>query len=166
MSYTSSYTGPQIDAAINQVNDNTGSGKSVRQNSPTLIAPNLGAANAVSINFGDTAFANYKESIWTPTASGLTTSGTVTLSGKYTRIGNVIVWMVTIEPIGGGTMASTAASTYITLPTNLAGGCIVTDYSSWLFVGGGLVTQNMAMLPTWSTTDHIMYVSGTNIILA
>jgi hypothetical protein len=72
----------------------TGTGAPVLANTPTLIAPVLGAATATSINFGDTSLSNYKAAIaFTPTMT-CATPGNLSVTyqaqtGYYTRIGNV-----------------------------------------------------------------------------
>ncbi len=87
----------------------TGTGtKFVVDTSPVLVTPTLGVAAATSINFGDTALANYKEGTWTPAdASGASLSLTVT-SAKYTRVGNVahIQLHVTYPSTASGAAAS------------------------------------------------------------
>jgi hypothetical protein len=49
---------------------------------------------AGGVNFGQTDLKNYQEGTWTPTIYGRTTAGTPTYvarSGKYTRVGNLVM---------------------------------------------------------------------------
>ncbi|API59643.1 hypothetical protein BSL82_10195 [Tardibacter chloracetimidivorans] len=57
---------------------------------------------------------------WTPTQSGFTITGTVTLSGEFSLIGNTVFFAIKATPSGGGTIANGAAGTaYFNLPPGL-----------------------------------------------
>lgn len=105
------------------VTNETGSGALVFATSPTLVTPTLGVASATSINFGDTALANYKESTWSPSFTSLTEvlgGGSVTKTGRYTRIGRLVFFTVKIVAAGGATFKSTIGTTYHDLPVTVA----------------------------------------------
>lgn len=76
--------------------DETGSGAAVFANTPTLVTPTLGAANATSINFGGSALSTYANSTaWTPVIT-FTTPGDLavvysTQIGRYMQIGKLII---------------------------------------------------------------------------
>jgi hypothetical protein len=58
---------------------------------------------------------DYEEGTWTPTASNFTTTGTVTITGKYTKIGRVVYFDISFGSTG--TIAF-GTSALITLPFN------------------------------------------------
>lgn len=78
------------------VTTSTGSTNLVLSNSPTLVAPVLGAATATSINFGGTTLSTYAEGTWTPadtSGAGLTFTSVV---ARYTRIGRLVIAQCTL----------------------------------------------------------------------
>lgn len=111
---------------------------------------------------------------WTPVASNLTIVTGATLTGNYTRVGNVIHFKISITTTG--TTASTAGTTTITLPSFLdAGGnavpliaaendiCTVVDAGSFASYGNGIIAANTGLLypPTWAATAGEVVISGT-----
>lgn len=70
---------------------NTGTGAVVRDTSPTLVSPTLGAATATSINTGSGAISNIFSGTYTPTLTSVTNvSSTTAALCQYIRVGNVV----------------------------------------------------------------------------
>ena len=89
--------------------DETGTGAAVFANTPTLVTPTLGAANATSINFGGTALSTYQQGTFTPTAYDAVSAGNQasysTQEGVYTKIGNICYFrfVVALSSVAGMT---------------------------------------------------------------
>lgn len=106
----------------------------------------------------------YLESSWTPTATGITTTGTPAYSGTYTRIGNRIFFEIQIT-VSGGTNAFTAATSYVTLPAGLTptnrsvAKCVT---STTVDMGSAFIeTNGRVYLPNWSASNLAVTVAGT-----
>lgn len=100
---------------------------------------------------------------WTPVAANLTVVGAATLTGSYTRVGNVVSFVITITTTG--TTASTAGTTTITLPLTAAenGVCQAVEATAVNSLGNGIVVANTATLypPSWVATGNDIIISGT-----
>jgi len=100
-------------------------------------------------------FADYEEGAFTPSFTNLTTVGTLTTQGRYTRIGRMVYICLTVAATTS--TASTSNSTFFTgLPFSL-----LTGFSSTVTAVGnanvasygvGLIdTSNAVYTPTWSS---------------
>jgi hypothetical protein len=119
------------------------------------------------ITFGSgSKLSTYSESgTWTPAFTGLTLgAGTApTYAGTYTRVGNLVYFIVTITP-GTATTASTAATTYINnLPFTASKNSTLTVTNNVVgnigvgYIGSG---TTWAFTPTWGATSGVMTISG------
>ena len=77
------------------ISDETGSGKLVFADTPTLVTPELGVATATSVNFGDTSLDYYKEGTWTPIYKPATGDDFADVTydfqhGSYVKIGRLV----------------------------------------------------------------------------
>ena len=110
-------------ATINAVNTSlsgqSGTGSFAGTTSPTFVTPTLGAALATSINFGGLTLSNYSTGGWTPIdASGASLS--LTASGAYIRIGNIVVatCIVTYPATANGSSAAIGGLPFATPNSN------------------------------------------------
>lgn len=141
--------------------DETGTAGAVFANTPTLVAPVLGAATATSVNFGGTTLSTYTESTFTPgmtfggSATGVTFS---TQTGSYTRIGNRVCFEVSIV------LTSNGSGTGVPLVTNLpftADATISTAVSVYPVSGFVALTAGVAAEVTANTTTIAMRAPST-----
>lgn len=114
-----------------------------------------------------TAISNSTSGTWTPTFTSLTEvlgGGSVTKAGRYIRVGNIVSYTITITTTGGATTASTAGTTYCTLPvaasyddTNTAANAI-----SKLGIGTGWLdsTNDRCYPSSWTATSDTIIISG------
>jgi hypothetical protein len=113
---------------------------------------------------GDTAAANalddYEEGTWTPTPISLTTSGTVTYTGTYTKIGRFVFGLLTVVSSGGTTTATADTTRFSGLPftSDSIGGMglsVITGTTSGTAAGqvGGAGTT--LITGGWSATSSI-----------
>ncbi|MBI1751650.1 MAG: DUF2793 domain-containing protein [Acidobacteria bacterium] len=113
------------------------------------------------VNFGQTDLKNYQEGTWTPTPVGLTTTGSPTYTGRYTRIGRFCLVSVVITP-NGGTVAATANTSYFSgLPFTVlssspapAADAAVGSYSQ------GVANGTNLYLPTMPSSNLNRFVSS------
>jgi len=100
---------------------------------------------------------------WTPVATNLTVVGAATLTGSYTRVGNVVQFTITVTTTG--TTAATAGVTTITLPVTAAdnAGCQAVEATAITSLGNGLVAANTLTLypPSWAATANAVVITGT-----
>jgi len=111
---------------------------------------------------------------WTPIATNLTIVTGATLAGSYTRVGNLIHFVITITTTG--TTASTAGTTTITLPSFLDSGgnaipliaaendvCAAAELTAFSSHGNGIIAAGTPILypPTWAATANTVIISGT-----
>ena len=99
-------------------------------------------------------FADYEEGTWTPNRVSFTevlSGGSITSSGKYTKVGNTVLLHMDIVCAGGATIAGTANSSYITgQPFNSSAGA----GGQWINTTGGGIggmwinTENIFVLKT------------------
>lgn len=120
---------------------------------------------------GQTTLNNYLQGTWTPSFTGLTVvngTGTVTYAGRYTRIGNLVFWEVTINPSGTATTASVAGTTKITnLPFTASSPatCQVVDGAGINSYGNGLVGfGTVAYTPNWAAANVEIVITGMTLI--
>lgn len=117
------------------------------------------------VNFGSgTTLTLYQEGTWTPTASGITTTGTVTYGGSYTRIGRLVVFAIIITMAAASTSAA-AAGASITLPFSAArdSGAVISNNNN-NYTGSGQVHFGNVNVTAWTTTtgaaSSLIYVTG------
>jgi len=100
---------------------------------------------------------------WTPVATNLTVVGAATLTGSYTRVGNVVNFIISIATTG--TTASTAGTTTITLPVTAAESaiCSAAELTTYVSLGNGIIAANTLTLypPSWAATANTVIISGT-----
>lgn len=132
----------------------------------TLNVPTASAVNRGALSAADWSIFNAKASVvtstWTPVAVNLTTVGTVTLAGNYTMLEDLVFFEISITTSGGGTSASTAGVTTLTLPSTAdrkcAAVCVRDDVVD---LGAALVdTSGVIYLPTWVAMSTGVRVSG------
>ena len=124
-----------------------GSRLSTAEGTLTEYAPRLAAVEARPI-------ASEARGSFTPVLVGAAQSGTVTLSGVWSRSGKSVVWSVVIACVGAGQWSSAAGSTWITglpmLPAFPA--AFSAAYVAGSFVGCGCVfTDGAINLPAVAT---------------
>lgn len=126
-----------LDASKNMVSvTNTGTGNNVLQTAPTLVGDaTLSTGNLVigtsgkGIDFSATPgtgtselFADYEEGTWTPVRNNFVDvlgGGSITSTGNYTKVGNLVLLHASVVCDGGATTAATATSSYFSgLPFN------------------------------------------------
>lgn len=110
---------------------------------------------------------SYSTGTWTPTFTSLTVvlgGGSVTYTGRYTKIGRMVFFQVRVIPSGGATTASTAGTTYCDMGLAAAqNGCNrcmneVTRVSN----GNQIVDASTDRIyaPGWTATTDSMVITG------
>lgn len=114
-----------------------------------------------------TALLNSTQGTWTPTFTNLTVvlgGGSVTYSGRYSRIGRTVFYTIKITTTGGATTASTAGTTYCTIPIAASEDDTVTtsNKTTLLGIGVGLLdsTNDRCYPSTWIATSDTIVISG------
>ena len=114
-----------------------------------------------------TALLNSTQGTWTPTFTNLTVvlgGGSVTYSGRYSRIGRTVFYTIKITTTGGATTASTAGITYCTIPIAASEDDTVTtsNKTTLLGIGVGLLdsTNDRCYPSTWTATGNTIIISG------
>ena len=115
----------------------------------------------------------YEEGTWTPTRNGFTEvlgGGTITSTGKYTRIGNTVNIQAQIVCAGGAKIAATPGiGSYLSglpfVPSALGSGTWVNG-SSVADDGGFLVhtNTNLYMTTGWVASSSTWYFSATYFV--
>ena len=102
-----------------------------------------------------------ESSSFVPAATNLTVVGTPSYVCNYTRVGNLVTFNIVIT-VSGGTTASTANSTYLTLPITPSNHsvCNVVDGNVNSLGAGFIDTTGRVYLPTWSARSTAIYISG------
>jgi len=125
----------------------------------TLFCNNLGQVVEVGRSMADAATFT-----WTPTANSFTVVGTPTYSGRYSIIGSMLFFEISIS-VSGGTTSSTANASYFSnLPATpvFRSACAATSVNVANF-GNGLVNTGgggIIATPTWAATADTVIVSG------
>jgi hypothetical protein len=107
--------------------------------------------------------ADYEEGTWTPTLSGFTTSGTVTATGNYRKVGTIMYIRAQVA-VSGGTTTSVAGTSYFTnLPFSAsnAGGCNTNNASTGIGYGVGSIQGNFIYPASWAATANTIVIDGT-----
>ncbi len=156
------YTFPDASGTVSLLgNSTTGSGAVVLANTPTLITPVLGAATATSINFGGSTLANYVEGTFTPALASSGGGGATyaAQAGTYTRIGNKVLFNLSI--VLSGTTLAAGSVTITGLPIPLASG-IQSSYAVYANnLGITAITQIMAQTgPGVPSSINLYYYSA------
>lgn len=101
---------------------------------------------------------------WPLTFTGLTTTGTVNKTLEYQVFGDTVFFQLHIVPSGGGTSASTANTTYFTLPyLPKARGSVTFVGSNTENLGNGLIETGaggVCFTPTWASTTSEIHAAG------
>ena len=105
---------------------------------------------------------DYQEAqAWTPSFTGLTTSGAATITGSYWKIGSMVFWVIHIVP--GTSTSSTAGSTYCSVPIGTPVGlwtCSAADDGAVSHGVGLIGTSGVIYTPTWSSITVAVEISG------
>lgn len=136
----------------------------------------LSPASGKGVNFaaaGGDVLTIYGEGTWTPTRNGFTEvlgGGTITSTGRYTRIGNVVNIQAQIVCAGGATISATSGiGSYLSglpfTPSKLGSGTWVNG-SSVAADGGFLVHTNTNLYITtgWAASSSTWYFSATYFV--
>lgn len=106
------------------------------------------------------------ESVFLPKATSLSEAGggSLSMTGKYYRIGSLIWFTILLSPTGGHTYASTANTTYFDAPLpvsedNICGAATITNNASF---GLGTIRKatNRIYTPGWASSPSNIVVSG------
>lgn len=116
---------------------------------------------------GTAASQNYSSGTWTPTFTGLTIvlgGGSVSYSGRWQRIGNIVKFTVTITPSGGATTASIAGTSYCDMgvPASFPDGCVSANLITFVGLGTGAIDEvnDRIYPPAWAATTNTVVISG------
>jgi hypothetical protein len=110
--------------------------------------------------------ADYEEGTWTPTLNGFTTSGTVTATGNYRKVGTIMYIRAQIA-VSGGTTTSVAGTSYFTnLPFSAsnAAGAVTSNASTAIGLGTGALQGGFLYPASWAATANTIVVDGTCIV--
>lgn len=126
------------------------------------LAEDDGKAKLSWILFFNGLFDGDTGTTWAPTFTGLTISGTPTITGKYYRISRAIAYFrVTITPSTSTT--STAGTTYINnFPLVMKGDGICFAVSGLLGTNSGMCDRasNRVYVPSWSAVTVPLSIIG------
>jgi hypothetical protein len=115
------------------------------------------ASNAAYPVIGDTQ-------TFTPTLNSFTEvvgGGSITPTGRYTRIGKNIYVQVKIVCAGGATIASVAGTSTITgQPACQYDGAVSVVDTNLLSLGNGVAESTFIYTPVWSANGNTIYISG------
>lgn len=95
---------------------------------------------------------------FTPVLHSFTVTGSPILTGKYAQVGDLVTFLVTINP-NGGTVASVGGTSYITGAPSAVNGwgtCFFMNAAT----GTGYVSGISIVPATWAATSVTTYVSG------
>lgn len=104
---------------------------------------------------------NYSSGTWVPAFTNLTVVGTPTYTGRYTRIGKIVHFVVTITATTS--TASTAGSTYLNnlpIAAAYASVCVACENTVVDRGNGYIDASNKVYLPTWAASAYVITVSG------
>lgn len=119
------------------------------------------------ISFFNDVFEGDSGTVWTPVFSGLGSTGTPTLTGRYFRINQrICLFFVTITPATDTT--STAATTYISnfpLTFTIDSVCFAgTGSGAVQAIGGVRASDNRIYTPGWSAVTTAITIIGFGIV--
>lgn len=118
-------------------------------------------------NTAYTALQNSTQGTWTPTFTNLVVvpgTGAASYDGRYSRIGRTIFYRIKISCTGTATTASTAGTTYCTLPVAASEDDTVTVSNKTTLLGIGVgfldATNDRCYPTTWGATGNTIIISG------
>ena len=118
-------------------------------------------------NTAYTALQNSTQGTWTPTFTNLVVvpgTGAASYDGRYSRIGRTIFYKIKISCTGTATTASTAGTTYCTLPVAASEDDTVTVSNKTTLLGIGVgfldATNDRCYPTTWGATGNTIIISG------
>ena len=104
---------------------------------------------------------------WSPTFTNLTVingTGGATYVGRYTRLGRMVFWEVTITCTGTATTESSSGTTYHNLPISaVRDSCsLCANRTSNVAIGTGVLdsVNDRNYSPTWGATGNLIVLSG------
>lgn len=100
---------------------------------------------------------------FTPTFTSLTVVGATSYTGRYRAVGRMVYFQVQLS--AATSIASTAGTTYMTLPVTAAGiaGCaVMSNETTDIAVGNCHIdpTNSRCYLPTQGASGHVYKVAG------
>lgn len=102
---------------------------------------------------------DYDNGIWTPAFTGITTTGTVVTTAKWTKIGNQFFWDITIDASAG--TATCAAGSLSNLPYSCVG---FSPFIIWpatsTTLQPGYTNGSSAFFTDFTITSGIVMISG------
>lgn len=114
-----------------------------------------------------TALTTSTQGTWVPSFTSLTEvpgTGIITKSGRYSRIGRTVFFTVSISCTNDATTASTAATTYFSLPINASydDACTTVNSTTKLSIGAGVIdaTNDRGYPAGWTATGNTIIISG------
>jgi hypothetical protein len=127
------------------------------------LSDEQGIASLAWILFFNQLFIGDTGTDWTPTFTGLGTSGTPTITGRYYKISQELCYFrVTITP--GTNTTSTAGTTYIdNFPLVISASGIVSVITDDLGAGQGkaVAGNNRIFTPAWTNITVPITITGT-----
>lgn len=124
-----------------------------------ILSPAAGAGINFAANGGDT-LTQYDEGTWAPDeGSGLTVVGTFSSSGKYTRVGRMVVVQGVLSATTSITISSATSQICSNLPFLTSGAHCGTMSNGGLNQSGGVVPSGYILyaIDTMSATTNIIF---------
>jgi hypothetical protein len=116
-------------------------------NGVTFPATQVSSADANTLD-------DYEEGSWTPVAASITTTGTVTTNGRYTKVGNLVTAYGTLT-------ATTISCANTTIIINGLPFSSINVYANGVLVNGA-ITQFTGLQVTGGTGIYSTAISSTN----
>jgi hypothetical protein len=115
------------------------------------------AYNPAAAGMTSKVLSDYEEGTWTPSFTSLTTSGTVTTTATYTKVGRLVHCTVSIVGTGGGTSSSFLGTTRMAgLPYAPSTNDILSAINAnSLAPIGQCVVAASSYLPSWTTLTSV-----------
>lgn len=127
-----------------------------------LIEDQSGNASLRWILFFNSIYTGDTGTDWTPTFTNLTTVGTPTITGRYFRISqNLVYFSVVITPATSTT--ATAGTTYIdNFPLDITtdGACLAVSGGAGTPAGQCVASNNRIYVPAWSAVTVPLTIIG------
>jgi len=108
-------------------------------------------------------FDDYEEGTWTPVFTSWSTTGTTSVAGTYTRVGNVVVVTGQFRSVTGSIASTGGSSTITGLPFSISGYMSFTVSPGQGATNGGVGANdgNTLYAPTISSTFNDIYFQAT-----
>lgn len=119
-------------------------------------------ANLSWILFFNQMFSGDNGTSWTPTFSGLTTSGSPTITGRYYKISQSLCFF-SVRIVPATNTSAVAGTTYINnFPLSFSQDGIVFAVSGLLGTNSGMIeaATNRVYVPTWTTVTVPLTIIG------